>query len=278
MKIARISVGSAPAPIARRLAAPKLGTAGATPEVLGAVFVDADTERDLRDLILGPDGLAHTLPDGALLVSEAALAPESLRAIAADLIELGGRRPTLVGALICGIPADAVDGGMSVLCDGPDPAIARLRPLLETISPKIIHCGQDAGQAQAANLVNAAIAACTRIITYEAVTLGIKYGLALGDMNEILKTSTGRSESSEKILPHLVFGEKTSDGTLDDLLGPLALAVGTGAACGAPMMLANTAHGVYRMLGSFLAPDAKLDEMTTAFARITGASYVASEA
>src|SRR5205085_6936368 len=111
----------------------------------------------------------------------------------------------LVDAPVSGGPRGAVAGTIAIICGGPAEPFAQVRPILESISPNIVHCGQT-GNGHVAKLIQNTVASCNRLLTYEAAAVGVKYGLKLADMATVINKSTGWSGASERILPTLSEG------------------------------------------------------------------------
>jgi 3-hydroxyisobutyrate dehydrogenase len=225
------------------------------------VFTCLPTSVDLHQAVFGADGLAEGLAHGTIVVDQTTGDPTDTRRLAAKLAPRG---VALVDAPVSGGPRGAVAGTIAIMCGGPEVALARVRPILEIISPNIVHCGAS-GNGHAAKLLNNAVAACNRLITYEAAALGCKYGLAPADMARVINVSTGWNGASERILPVLGTPARTADFRLSLMVKDLQLAARMAMECGAPMLVANTVRTLFEVGANQLGGNGQLDDMARLF-------------
>ena len=116
-----------------------------------------------------------------------------------------------------------------------------------------------------AKVVDNAVDACNRLITYENAAMGFKYGLAIEDMSKVINTSSGWSGASERILPVLGSGGQTADVPLQRVVKDLDLACRMGMGCGAPMLIANTVRSIFEAGANELGGTADIDEIAGLF-------------
>jgi 3-hydroxyisobutyrate dehydrogenase-like beta-hydroxyacid dehydrogenase len=223
------------------------------------VLVCAESPADAHEVMLGAHGIADGLRAGSVVVDLTPGDPEQTLALAAVLKPKG---IVLVDAPIQCEQVDALPDASAILCGAPPETLERVRPLLETICPNVVHCG-DVGQGQAARLIVAAVAACNRLITYEGAAMGLKNGLAVADMATVLSRCSGSSSGVTRVLPALVERRRTADVPLASVVHDLAGAMRLGMACGAPMMISNVVHGLLLAAAADLGPPASLDDVST---------------
>ena len=233
------------------------------------VLVCLPRSADVRDAIFGSGGLAEGLTPGKIIVDQTTGDPDETRAMAADLKEVG---ITLIDAPVSGGPAGADAGTIAVMVGGEMEAFEKIRSVLNSISPNIIHCG-DIGNGHVVKLVNNTIAACNRIGMLEAVAMGRKYGLSLEVMNDVINKSSGRSGATEKAMPAMIEGKESSNFGMALMLKDVSLATKLGINCGAPMFLHNVArgmlqHGVYEC-----GETANLDEINGIIEKMSGIKF-----
>src|SRR5207302_9869436 len=95
-------------------------------------------------MLLGPDGIIHGVKAGAVVVDNSTISPEVTRRIAEAL---RGRGVEMVDAPVSGGERGAIEGTLSIMCGGEAAALERVRPVLEAMGKKIVHCGPSgAGQ------------------------------------------------------------------------------------------------------------------------------------
>ena len=234
------------------------------------IMICVPTSADVRTSIFGPGGLAEGLSPGKIIVDQTTGDPVQTRAIAADLTRLG---VAMVDAPVSGGPRGAAAGTIAIMCGGPEDALATVRVILDEISPNIVHCGE-VGHGNVAKLVNNTVAACNRLITLEAATMGFTYGLALDDMAQVINAGTGWNAASERILPVLGTGERTADFRLELMVKDLRLASRMGMVCGAPMLVANMVRSMFETGMNELGSDAQIDDMAKLFEAMAGVTFM----
>jgi 3-hydroxyisobutyrate dehydrogenase len=233
------------------------------------IMICVPTSAVVRKVLFDQGGLAEGLTPGKIVIDQTTGDPDQTRSIAADLQKLG---VPLVDAPVSGGPRGAVAGTIAIMCGGPSESYEKVRPILESVSPNIVYCGET-GNGHVAKLVNNAVASCNRLITYESIAMGFKYGLTIDDMSRVINKSTGWSSASERILPVLASGGQSSDFQLELMVKDLRLAAQMGISCGAPMLIANTVRSLFEVGANQLGGTAKLDDMARLFEAMAGIKF-----
>lgn len=83
----------------------------------------------LRELVLGPDGIAAGLPDGAALVDMSTVGPTIIHALAIAI----GSRLEVIDAPVLGSVPQATDGTLQIYFGGDDGAYAKVAQILSTL-------------------------------------------------------------------------------------------------------------------------------------------------
>ena len=160
---------------------------------------------------------------------------------------LGGRGVSVVDCPVSGGPAGARAGTLATMAAGPRTALDTLRPLLARIGSSPFEIGETPGLGQMMKLVNNLMAIAGMTIAFEALVLGAKGGLDPDLMVEVVNRSTGRSTTTEAMVPRAVltggfdFGARLAVPYKD-----LALGLAEAEALGVPMWTAETARQVWR--------------------------------
>jgi len=225
------------------------------------IFICVPTSAIVRDVIFGESGLAQGLEPGKIIVDQTTGDPSQTRSIAQDLEKIG---VTLVDAPVSGGPRGAVAGTIAIMCGGEQASYDTVQPILEQISPNLVYCGP-IGNGHSAKLINNAVAACNRLLTYEAASIAVRYGLKLSDVASIVNSSTGWNGHSERVLPALSEGKKTADFQLQLMVKDLNLAGRMAMDSGAPMLIASVVTSLYENGANSLGGTANLDAMARLF-------------
>ncbi|MBV8848265.1 MAG: NAD(P)-dependent oxidoreductase [Methylobacteriaceae bacterium] len=171
-------------------------TAGA--DVLITMLPDGKSVR--AALLEGEPVVAHCAPD-AIVLDMSSSAPVETREFADELAQRGIR---LLDAPVSGGVKRAVDGSLAIMVGGPPEAVAKVRPLLETMGKSIFETGA-VGSGHAMKALNNYVSAAGLTAACEALQIGEKFGLDPMLMTDVLNASTGRNNSTEvKLKPFVI--------------------------------------------------------------------------
>jgi 3-hydroxyisobutyrate dehydrogenase len=177
----------------------------------------------VRNALLGADGIARSLARGAVVVDMSSSEPNGTRELGRALADLG---IALVDAPVSGGVPRAEAGTLAIMIGGEDEAaIARVRPVLETMGAKLFRTGP-LGSGHAMKALNNYVAAAAFAATTEAVLVGKRFGLEPAVMVEVMNASSGRSHITDLVFPDHVVGGKFATGFA---LGLMAKDVGIAA-------------------------------------------------
>jgi 3-hydroxyisobutyrate dehydrogenase len=151
------------------------------------------------------DEVIPAMRPGAVLCDCSTVDVESARVVAAHATTAG------LGALdapVSGGVGGATAGTLTFMAGGSDEAYAMVKPLLNVMGQKAVHCG-DAGAGQAAKICNNMILGVTMIATCEAFALADKLGLDRQKMFDVVSTSSGYSWTMNAYCPAPGVGPKS---------------------------------------------------------------------
>lgn len=224
----------------------KGGAPAQSPKALAAecdlVMTCLPTSKEVHDAIFCPDGIASGLKRGGIIADMTTGDPNATRTMAAELASAG---ISLIDAPVSGGPHGADAGTIAIMVGAPADLYQRVKPIFETISPNIFHCG-DVGTGHVMKLVNNVIAASVRTVTFEAVAMGIKNGLSLKTCAEVLAKGSARSYSTEVTLPRLVSGAMQANFTLGLMHKDVRLATELGVTSGSPMLVSGLVREIFQ--------------------------------
>lgn len=236
------------------------------------IFVCLPDSAIVREVILGKGGLVEGLSAGKIIVDQTTGDPSLTRGIAADLDRLG---VALIDAPVTGGPRGALAGTIAIMAGGPAPAFARVRPVLESVSPNLVYFGAS-GRGHIAKLISNAVSTCNVLLTYEAASIAVKCGLRLADVATVINASGGWSAATERILPTLSQGKATADFQMQLMVKDLKLVGNMAIECGAPVLVARTVCGLYEIGLQRFGATANIDSMAQLFESMSGISFVGS--
>lgn len=222
-----------------------------------------------RQALFGPGGLAEGLSAGKIIVDQTSGDPAETRRIAAELQALG---VDMVDAPVSGGPSGAAAGTIAIMTGGAPDAVARVQQVLTAISSNIVNCG-GIGNGHTVKLVNNGVSSLCRLVTYECVAFGTKYGLRLQDMSEVLNRGSGWSVPSQKLLPALVAGKSAANFQLQLMAKDLRLASGLGIAFGVPMTISNVVRNLFEVAVNRYGGAANIEEIAHLYESMAGIEY-----
>jgi 3-hydroxyisobutyrate dehydrogenase len=155
---------------------------------------------EVEAVLHGDNGMLGALRKGAVLVDCTSGDPPTSRSIAA---ELGGRGVDFIDAPVSGGTVAAKGGTLTVMWGGDALVFNRVRPVVEAFGKKIVHAGP-IGAGDALKAVNNALLAVHILSTAEGLAVLVKAGVDPKVALEVINASSGRSNSSENLIPQRV--------------------------------------------------------------------------
>ena len=190
-------------------------------------------DHGVRRLFTGPEGFLTADVEGKLFIDMSTLQPMTGREIA-PIVEAKGAR--LIESPVLGTIPQVRDGKLLALVGGRTEDIERARPVLEKLTRRIVYMGPN-GSGYAMKLaVNLGLGAYIQALA-EALALGVKQGLALDQMLEVLQESSIASRWLANKVGVLKGGKDAMTLDICTLRKDIMSAVATGALSGVPMPL-----------------------------------------
>jgi 3-hydroxyisobutyrate dehydrogenase len=233
------------------------------------IMICVPRSSNVRQAIFGPIGLIEGLTPGKIVIDQTSGDPTETRRMAAELRAHG---VIMLDAPVSGGAKGAEAGTIAIMVGGAEDELKAVRPIFEGISPNIFHCG-DIGAGQVVKLINNTISTCNRIAMLEGVALGLKNGLSLETMAEVLNKGGARSRATENMLPAMIRGEPSAIFALSLMLKDLNLATQLAADCGAPLHFGQLARGLLQVASNALGPEANIDDIAKIVAAQAGATF-----
>lgn len=157
-------------------------------------------EAAVRDVCLGPGGLAEATWGADLVIDLSTVPPDVTRAIAADLRARAGL--AWVDAPVSGGPDPAERGELTILVGGSDEDVARARPVLDALGRTVTHQGP-LGAGQAAKTLNQALVGVGYVLAAEVLALARRAGLDAAGLPAALAGGMADSQILQRIYPQM---------------------------------------------------------------------------
>ena len=153
---------------------------------------------EVEAVVHGENGILDAMRKGAVLVDCTSGDPFTSRSIAA---ELGGRGVDFIDAPVSGGTAGAKSGTLTVMWGGEETVFDRVRPVVEAFGKKIVHAGP-VGSGDALKAVNNALLAVHILSAAEGLAILAKAGVDPKIALDVINASSGRSNTSENLIPN----------------------------------------------------------------------------
>ena len=163
---------------------------------------------DVEQAVLGTSGIIDGLRPGAVHVDMSTIDPATTRRIGKPFAERG------LYTMDCpvGRTQDHAVAGTLILMAGGDTAVVeRARPVLMCMGETLFYCGE-LGCGQAMKLTNNCLAASILAATCEAVVTGVKAGLSLDLMREVIAGTMAANAALSTSLPRKALSGDFSPG------------------------------------------------------------------
>lgn len=155
---------------------------------------------EVEAVLHGDHGMLESFASGSVLVDCTSGDPATSRSIAA---ELSTRGVGFIDAPVSGGTTAAKAGTLTVMWGGSEEDFERVRPVVEAFGKKIVHAGA-VGAGDALKAVNNALLAVHILSTGEGLAMLVKAGVDPRVALDVINASSGRSNTSENLIPQRV--------------------------------------------------------------------------
>ena len=210
---------------------------GAAGDVVVSMVVDG---AQVREVLLGEQGVAHGAAAGTLCVDMSTIAPAQTRAIGAELAERG---LALLDAPVSGSSPKAEAGTLTIMAGGSAEDFARAQPLLDVMGELVVHVGP-LGHGETVKLVNNAVAAANCATVAEALLVGQAAGVDLDALMAVMAAGSGGSAMLDLKAPAMRAHDYATRFKLEHMLKDVRLCLEEAQAARVPFAAAARARDV----------------------------------
>ena len=206
------------------------------------VMVSLPRPQIVHEVALGPDGVAR----GSAVEVFVDLSTTGVATAQTVSEGLARHQVAAVDAPVSGGPAGAEAGRLTVMVSGPAAVFDRVRPLLDAFAGNVFVVGDQAGQGQAAKVINNLMSACSIAITAEAMVLGARAGLDPATLLDVIHVSSGANNAASDKFPKQVLTRAFAHGFRLDLMAKdVHLAMDEARRRAVPMVLGSTVEELW---------------------------------
>ena len=171
------------------------------------------------------DEIKDVLQDGAVVIEMSSGVPSVTRSLASIL---GQRGCSILDCPVSGGVSRARTGDLAIMAGGDAALLDRIEPVLMAMGNSVHRCG-GVGNAQAMKALNNLVSAGGFLIGIEALLIGQKFGLDPAMMVDVLNSSTGMNNSTQKKFKQFVLSRRFNSGFgLDLMVKDLGIALEVG--------------------------------------------------
>lgn len=194
--------------------------------------------------MLGESGVFAKSKPGTVIMDMSSVSPSTTKAMAKKASEHGLR---YMDAPVSGGVSGAEAGTLTIMVGADDETFERVKPILDVLGKKIHHIGGP-GAGDAMKVVNNHLFGCNMASLAEALILGVKCGLSVDAMREIISESSGASYALTAKLAKFIQADKFENGFAVDLqYKDLGLALESAREERVPLPMGSAAVQVYEM-------------------------------
>ena len=214
--------------------------------VSDVVLASLPSNEASEEVALGDDGVLAGASNGDVYIELSTISPDVVRTISREAAERGVE---VLDAPVSGGLAQRREGRLSVMVGGDAATLARARPVLEAIGERIFHVG-GTGAGATVKLVNNLLNAIGAVATMEALALGVKAGLSVESMKEVISESSGASRAFDGTVASIGLSSEPPPGETANMglrtIGKdIRLAVELAADLGVPLSVGSSALQLY---------------------------------
>jgi len=166
-------------------------------QLANVVLASLPGPREVKEVAVGVNGLIH----GGKMDTFIDLSTTGVK-VARDVSEaLKERGIEMLDAPVSGGVEGARRGTLTIMVSGNKDVYIKYLPILKIIGKNIYYVGEKPGSAQAMKLINNMLSAIALVATSEGIILGLREGLDIKTMIDILNVSSGRNSATQDKFP-----------------------------------------------------------------------------
>ena len=149
-----------------------------------------------KQVALGPNGVLAGAKSGDIYIELSTVSPEVIHIIARQAAEKG---VAVLDAPVSGGLDQRQEGTLSIMAGGDAKTVAKAMPVFKAFGDKVFHAG-GSGAGATVKLINNMLAGINMVATMEALALGVKAGLSVQTLKEVISASSGNNKQFEGLV------------------------------------------------------------------------------
>ena len=217
-----------------------------------AVFVMVLNGEQVKEVVLGEQGLLEGLKPNSTIIVSATIHPSEVREIEPPVLDKG---INLVDTPVSGGKSGAENGTLTLMTAAKKEVFDNCKPLLEAVGQNIYHVGEEIGMGQTVKASLQALIGASFTAIFESLVLGVKAGVKAETLYEVFSTSGVGSplfENAAKLIMERKF--KDTGSHIGTMYKDLSISMNMAKENGVAMFTASAAYELFRA-GMSLFPD-----------------------
>ena len=200
------------------------------------VFTSLPGPRDVEAVALGEGGVLEGSTGQTIYVDLSTNSPTTIRSIHQTF---AARGIPVLDAPVSGGVYGAAAGTLAVMVGGDEAVFQQVKPALDAIGSHVVYCGP-IGSGAVCKICNNLLSMGTGVLLSEALTLGVKAGVDLAVLADVITNSSGGCKRLSEKFPRFLFQGNFEPGFATALAAKdVRLATDLGREYGIPMELSN---------------------------------------
>jgi 3-hydroxyisobutyrate dehydrogenase len=197
---------------------------------------------DVEKAILGENGVIEGAKSNSIVIDMSTIDPSVSRKIAKVLSE---KKIKVLDAPVSGAQMGAEAGTLTIMVGGDEDIFHQCSDIFKSMGKNIFYCGSN-GSGGIVKIVNNLMAATISTVSTEALALGVKAGVKLKTLYDVISVSSGQSWVMQVQLPAKAFKGDFEPGFMAQLARKdLGLAMNLGKEEGVPLLLGGLAYQIH---------------------------------
>ena len=216
----------------------------AVAEATDIVITIVTADPEVREVVLGDDGVLQGASEGSLIVDMSTISPLTIREIAE---KAGSKNVAVMDAPVSGGDTGAINGTLTIIAGGEAKDFDRCRGLFNAMGNEenIFHVGS-VGVGQTVKIVNQLIGGINMAAIAEGLILGIRAGADPEVMRQVISVSSANSTLFQIRVSDFLLADAFDPGFMLDLMKKdLAIGVDLGKALNVPMPIGAATYQMY---------------------------------
>ena len=173
-----------------------VGTPREVTELSDIILASLPSNEASLEVSIGVDGVIPSAKSGDIYIELSTISPEIIHTI---VEKASSKNVNVLDAPVSGGLEQREEGTLSIMAGGDANILSQAMPVLKTFGDKVFHTGPN-GTGASIKLVNNMLAGINMVATMEALALGVKAGLSVQTIREVIGASSGNNKIFEGLV------------------------------------------------------------------------------